>query len=133
MAKSKYTPGNFRLRVGKSATGKGLFAEEDIPKGVCIVEYTGKPIPEAEALVSKKRYLFEVAKNKTIDGNIPSNLARFINHSCRPNCEADGHKGRMFIFSKRRIAAGEELAYDYGKDYFDEHIKPRGCRCAKCR
>ena len=52
MPKSKYTPGNFSLRVGKSATGKGLFAEEDIPKDVCIVEYTGKPIPEAEAIVA---------------------------------------------------------------------------------
>lgn len=132
MAKSKYTPGNFALRVRRSATGKGLFAEEEIPKGTCIIEYTGKPISEEEAIRDAGKYFFEVAKGKTIDGNIPSNTARYINHSCRPNCEADGRKGRMFIFSKRRIKAGEELAYDYGKDYFDKHIAPKGCRCPKC-
>lgn len=132
MRKSKFTPGDFPLRVGRSRTGKGLFALGEIPKGVCVIEYIGKPISEEEAAGSKAKYLFEVAKGKTIDGNIPSNLARYINHSCRPNCESDGHRGRMFIFSKRRIKAGEELCYDYGHEYFDEHIKPKGCRCAKC-
>ncbi len=130
--KSKYTPGGYALRVGKSGTGKGLFAEEEIPKGVCVVEYTGRRVSEAEADRDRGKYLFEVAKGKTIDGNVPSNTARYINHSCRPNCEAVGRSGRMFIFSKKRIAAGEELSYDYGKEYFDRHIEPKGCRCVKC-
>jgi SET domain-containing protein len=133
MAKSKYTPGGFALRVRKSETGKGLFAEEDIPKGACVIEYTGRLVSEEEAERDGGKYLFTVAKNKTIDGNIPSNTARYINHSCRPNCEAIGPSGRVFIFSTRRIKAGEELTYDYGKEYFDQHIAPKGCRCAKCK
>lgn len=130
--KSKYTPGGYALRVRRSGTGKGLFAEEQIPKGVCVIEYVGRPVGKAEAARDRGRYLFTVARNKTIDGNIPANTARYINHSCRPNCEAIGPSGRVFIFSTRRIAAGEELTFDYGEEYFDRHIKPRGCRCAKC-
>ena len=132
MSKSKYIPGNFALRVGKSGTGKGLFALQEIPKGVCIIEYTGREISEAEQYTSRSKYLFEVGKNKMIDGNTKTNIAKYINHSCRPNCEPDGPYGRMFIFSKRKIKAGEELTYDYGKEYFNEHIKKKGCRCVKC-
>lgn len=67
-----------------------------------------------------------------IDGNVKGNIARFINHSCAPNCEADGPRGRVFILSIKSIKAGEELTYDYGKEYFDEYLKPKGCRCKKC-
>jgi SET domain-containing protein len=130
---SKYTPGNFKLRVRRSAAGKGLFTEEDIPKGVCIIEYIGKPVSEEVAIRDAGKYLFEIAPNKTIDGNIKENTARYINHSCAGNCEAIGPRGRIFIFSRKRIKAGEELTYDYGKEYFDRHIKPYGCRCAKCQ
>ncbi len=130
--RSKYTPGDYTLRVRRSRTGKGLFTLQDIPKGVCIIEYTGKPITEEMADEKRGKYLFEVAKGKTIDGNIPSNIARYINHSCAPNCEATGPKGRVFIFSLRRIKAGSEIFYDYGKEYFDEHLKAKGCLCSKC-
>lgn len=132
MRKSIYTPGSFSLSVRKSATGKGLYTNEDIPKGVCIIEYIGKPISNEKADRDDGKYYFEISRNRTIDGNIPANTARYINHSCRPNCEAVGPRGKIFIFSRRRIKAGEELAYDYGKEYFDRHIKPKGCRCAKC-
>lgn len=128
----KYIPGGYALSVRRSATGKGLFAEEDIPKGACIIEYTGKPVSEEVAERDRGKYLFEIGKNKTIDGNIPSNLARYINHSCAPNCEATGPKDAIFICAIKRIKAGTELSYDYGKDYFDEHIKPKGCKCPKC-
>jgi len=128
---SKYTPGGFRLRVRKSKTGKGLFTEVDIPKGACIIEYVGKPISEEAAARDEGKYYFEIGRNKTIDGNIPANLARYINHSCTPNCEADGPAGKVFILALKRIKAGNELFYDYGEEYFDRHIKPNGCRCAK--
>jgi len=130
--KSVYTPGGYRLRVRKSVAGKGLFTEEDIPKGVCIIEYIGKPVSEEKAARDEGKYLFELSPQRTIDGNIPENTARYINHSCIGNCEAIGPRGRIFIFSRKRIKAGEELTYDYGKDYFDRHIKPGGCRCPKC-
>lgn len=132
MKKSKYTPGDFKIRVGKSGTGKGLFALEDIPKGKCIIEYTGFLVPEKDVEKINSRYLFEVAKNQTINGNVPGNLARYINHSCRPNCEAEGPKGRVFIFSKKNIKAGEELFYHYGKEYFDEYLSKGRCLCVKC-
>lgn len=130
---SKYTPRGYKLSVRRSLTGKGLFADEKIPKGVCIIEYTGRIISEKEAEKDGARYLFEVGFKKTIDGNIPSNPARYINHSCRPNCEAIGPPGKVYIFSRKRIKAGTELGYDYGKEYFDRFIKPKGCRCEKHR
>ena len=109
-----------------------MFTEDDIPKGACIVEYTGRPVTEEVAIRDAGKYLFEIAKNKTIDGNIPSNIARYINHSCAPNCESAGPRSRIFIMALKRIKAGTELNYDYGEDFFDRHIKPKGCRCTKC-
>jgi SET domain-containing protein len=126
---SKYTPRGHKLSVRRSPTGKGLFAEENIPKGVCIIEYTGRIISNEEAEERGGRYLFELDSRKTIDGNVPSNRARYINHSCKPNCEAIGPSGKVFIFSRRPIPAGTELTYDYGKEYFNEFIGPIGCRC----
>lgn len=130
--KSKYTPGGYALSVHRSKTGKGLFADQDIPKGACIIEYIGRPISEEEADAKNGRYYFEIGKNKTIDGNIPENLARYINHSCRPNCEATGPTGKVFIMALKNIKAGTELNYHYGKEYFNDIIKPMGCKCAKC-
>lgn len=133
MSKSKYRLGNFKLRVGKSETGKGLFTEETIPKGSCIIEYFGRPVTkEEEDKMSSGKYLFEMSKTLTVDGNVPENKARYINHSCRPNCEADGPHGRVFILATKTIKPGEQLTYDYGKEYFDEYIKPVGCKCPKC-
>ena len=133
--KSIYTVGNFKLKVGKSGTGKGLFALQDIPKNKCLIEYIGIPVSEADLEKIQNiraKYLFEVDKGVTINGNTKENTAKYINHSCRPNCEARGPKGKVFICSIKNIRAGEELTYDYGKEYFNEHIKPYGCRCAKC-
>lgn len=133
MKKSKYTVGDFKLRVKKSVAGKGLFTEVDIPKGACIVEYIGIDVPEKDQHKINSRYLFETAKGKMINGNIPGNIARYINHSCAPNCEAQGPAGKVFIFSIKKIKAGEELTYDYGEEYFDEYFKDGGCKCPKCK
>ena len=129
---SKYEPGNFILKVKRSSAGLGLFAGEAIPKGKCVIEYVGRTISKEEEYKSKSQYLFEVNKNKTIDGTARSNTARYINHSHRPNCEVEIYKSRVFIFSKRAIKAGEELSYDYGKEFVDEHIIPKGCKCVRC-
>lgn len=131
MKKNKFEPGNYELLVKRSSAGLGLFAGENLPKGVCIIEYVGREISKEEELTSRSKYLFEVSKTKTLDGKPKINKAGYINHSCRPNCEVEIHKDRVFIFTRRAIKAGEELSYDYGKEYFDEHIKPYGCRCAK--
>lgn len=130
--KTKFTIGRFRLRVRRAATGRGLFAEEAIPRGSCIIEYTGRPATLEEMARDEGKYLFWTGKTTMINGNIHSNTARYINHSCAPNCEADGPAGRIFILARRRILPGEELTYDYGKEYFNKHLKPSGCRCIKC-
>ena len=127
-----YVPGDFGLKIKRSSAGMGLFAALPIPKGACVVEYTGRTLDKGEEYTVRSKYLFEVTRNKTIDGSPRSNLARYINHSCRPNCEPEIHKGRVFIFAKRAIKPGEELAYNYGPEYFKDFIAPHGCRCAKC-
>jgi uncharacterized protein len=126
----RYIPATLSLNVRRSSAGLGIFAGEVIPKDTCIIEYVGKEISEEEAYSSKSKYLFEITKKRTIDGKPKWNKAGYINHSCRPNAEAVIHKGRVFIFAKRTIKEGEEITYDYGKEYIMEHCSP--CRCAKC-
>jgi len=128
-----FTPGDYALRVGRSRTGLGMFAEEAIPRGACIIEYTGRPATKAEIKANKGKYLFWTSRSTMIDGNIKENKARFINHSCAPNCEIDIRTKRIYVFAKRNIKASEELNYDYDTEYFDAHIKPIGCLCDKCR
>ncbi|HEY1037047.1 MAG TPA: SET domain-containing protein [Candidatus Paceibacterota bacterium] len=121
------------VAVKKSSAGLGLFAAADIPKGACIIEYVGRVIKGEEEYTSRSKYLFEINSRKTIDGQARSNTARYINHSCRPNAEIAIHKSRAFIFSIKKINASEEICYDYGKEYFDAHLKPMGCRCPRCQ
>jgi hypothetical protein len=130
--KSKFEPWGFDLKVKRSSAGLGLFARQDIPKGACIIEYVGRVIKGEEEYTSTSKYLFEVNAHKTIDGRDRKNIARYINHSCLPNCEIEIRKGRVFVMARKNIKMDEELAYDYGKEYWDTHIKPYGCRCIKC-
>ena len=122
------------MSVRRSSAGLGLFTNEPIEKGRCVIEYVGPRIPEKDVEKSRSRYLFEISPRRTIDGSPRWNTARYINHSCRPNCEIeiDTRRGRVFILAKRAIKAGEELNYNYGKDYFDAFING-GCRCVKCK
>ena len=129
--KRVFSVGAFQLRVGTSRTGRGVFAEEVIPKGSCIIEYTGRPATAAEQEANTGKYLFWTGTRTMINGNIKGNRARFINHSCVPNCEVDLKKKRIFVFALRDIQKGEELTYDYGPEYFDMHLKDR-CLCQKC-
>lgn len=130
--KSKFTPGRFELKVKRSRTGLGLFTFSPIKKGECVVEYTGRTLTKEEEYESNSLYLFEVSKTKTIDGSPRSNRARYINHACRPNCEIEIWGKRVWVFAKRNIKPGEELNYDYDTEYFNEYIKPKGCKCPSC-
>jgi hypothetical protein len=129
--RKSYVPGDFELRVGRSKTGLGLYAESEIPKGACIIEYVGPQISKDEEETINSLYLFEVNARKTIDGSPRWNTARYINHSCRPNAEPNIHKARVFIHALRKIKPGEEIAYDYGKAYFNAYLKDV-CACPKC-
>jgi hypothetical protein len=117
------------LKVKRSSAGLGLYADIDIKKGTTIIEYVGHRIPAKDTV--SNLYIFNVNSKWDIDGSPRWNTARYINHSCRPNCEAINRRGRIFIVAKKNIKAGEELHYNYGKDYFDA-LKEMGCRCEKC-
>jgi SET domain-containing protein len=124
------------FRVGRARTGLGLFATEPIPKGAFIVAYCGVRISHAEAERREARgarYIFEINSRWSIDGSDRRNLARYANHSCRPNAESALSKGELILRAIRPIPAGDEITFDYGEEYFDLFIRPVGCRCEKCR
>jgi SET domain-containing protein len=127
----RYKPGDFDLKVKRASAGLGLFAASPIPKGACLIEYTGTPITREQMYTSNSRYLFEISSRKTIDGSPRWNTARYINHSCRPNCEIEIYKGRVWIFARRNIKPGEELGYDYGEAYVEAYLSGK-CLCAAC-
>jgi SET domain-containing protein len=120
-------------RLGRSRTGFGLFATRPIKKGDFIIQYWGPRITNDKADELDNRYLFEISKRWTIDGSPRRNIARYINHSCRPNAESDVVKGKILITAVKNIAPGDEITYDYGRDHFNGFIKSKGCQCVKCR
>jgi SET domain-containing protein len=123
---------NTPYTVRRTRTGLGLFATQPISKGKRIIEYTGPRIANDEVEKSNGKYFFGVNTRWSIDGSPRSNTARYINHSCKPNAEAIISGGRVWIWSRKKIRPGEEITYDYGKEYFDDIIKPIGCKCEKC-
>ncbi len=121
------------VKVKRSSAGLGLFAAVPLKKRETIIEYIGKRITSAEGdALENNSYIFTVNSKTDIDGSPRWNTARYANHSCRPNCESVIRQGRVFIVAMKNIQPGEELTYDYGKDYFNDFIKPFGCRCVKC-
>ncbi|WP_166306125.1 SET domain-containing protein [Bradyrhizobium sp. 2S1] len=127
---------NKPYRVGRSRTGLGLFATKPIKKGDKIIRYFGPLLDskkkDEDAIENK--YLFELTNRWTIDGSIRENLARYINHACRPNAESDvrPRKRKVFIRAIKNIEPGDEINYDYGTDYFKAYLKPIGCKCDAC-
>lgn len=119
-----------RIEVKSSEIdNRGVFATENIPSGEKIVEYTGRRLSKNQADRSSSLYLFDLNSKVTIDGR---NIARYINHSCDPNCEADVIKGKIWISSIRPIQKGEELSYNYHYDYEEGLDFPCRCGHRKC-
>lgn len=122
--------------------GRGVYATKMIEEGTKIIEYVGELVDKQE---SEKRglsqhakslktgdaavYIFTLSKRFDIDGNVPWNTARLINHSCEPNCEAWIEGRKIFIHSLTDIQAGDELTFDYGFDVdcYEDHP----CRCGR--
>jgi SET domain-containing protein len=130
-----------------SVHGKGVFAVAPIRAGERIIEYKGEVITWAEALRRHPHdpsdphhtFYFHIDDGHVIDAKYGGNAARWINHACNPNCEADEVNGRVFIKALRDIAPGEELFYDY-RLVIDERYTPKlkkqyECRCGapNCR
>ncbi len=114
-----------------------MFAVKPIKRRASIVAYRGPLLAEEEAEryeARNSRYLFILNKKWTIDGSPRWNLGRYANHSCRPNAEPTSRNGGIHIVALRRIEPGEEITYDYGKDYRDYFFKGRRhCLCQACR
>lgn len=125
-------PPVFSLRVRKSATGLGLFVVDEIPARRFIIEYWGKLVATEVADRVGGKYLFDLENGKTVLGGTRKNIARYVNHACRPNAEVRFVKNRIYIYSTKRIKAGDEVTIDYGKEYHDTYIKPKGCLCKGC-
>lgn len=124
------------FRIGRSATGLGLFATKPIRRAGYIATYRGRRLSNEEAERRDARgakFLFEVNSRWTIDGSPRCNLARYINHSCRPNAKPVGRKGRIVFIALRRIEPCEEITFDYGREYYLHFLANGGCRCPPCR
>ena len=120
--------------------GRGVYAAADIEKEAQVIEYIGEYVDKEEsekrawdqAAVAQETgdaavYIFTLDKKWDIDGNVPWNDARLINHSCEPNCEAWIEEDQIFIYTLRDIKSGEELTFDYGFDI--ECYEDHPCRC----
>jgi SET domain-containing protein len=129
-------PSNKPYRIGRSRTGLGLFATKPIKKGAKIVRYLGRLLDSRNKNHKgiENKYLFELDARWTIDGSGRNNVARYINHACRPNAESDvmPRKRKVVIRAVKDIEPGEEINYDYGTEYFKIYLKPIGCKCDSC-
>lgn len=103
--------------------GWGVYATQVIPKNKRIVHYAGEKLSNRESLKRERRYIrrghiwcFKLTNRSVIDAGVGGNIARFINHSCRPNCYVDIRKGVIWIRASKTIARGQELTYDYNTD-----------------
>lgn len=124
-----------RFAVKRTTIGLGLFTLEPIPRHQRIIEYKGRIITSQEADKIGGKYLFEINEKYYIDGRVRTNLARYLNHSCRPNAEVYVSGKRIWLWSKRAIRAGEEITFHYGKAFIEEYLTSLGikCKCIKCR
>jgi hypothetical protein len=140
--------GGRRIQMRRSDVhGNGVFALQDLAEGETLIEYKGEVINWKEALrrhphdpaQPNHTFYFHIDDGRVIDGNVKGNDARWINHSCEPNCEADETDGRVYIKALRNIAAGEELNYDYGliidEPYTEKLLSEFPCWCGseQCR
>jgi len=110
--------------------GTGAFAKADIVAGTWVVEYTGERISKDESLCrceAGNEFIFSLDDDWDLDGSVSWNRARYLNHSCEPNCEAERVGKRIWIIAQRNIRAGEELTFNYG--YRLEDYREHPCRC----
>jgi uncharacterized protein len=115
--------------------GIGAFARTGIGRGLRVIEYIGERIDKRESLrrcEQNNEYIFTLNAQQDLDGNVPGNLARFVNHSCAPNCEAELEGERIWITAIRDINPGEELTFNYGFDLVDYRQYPCHCGAIGC-
>jgi uncharacterized protein len=126
--------GMFEVRPSR-IHGTGVFARAGIPEGTKILEYVGERLDKEESLRRRQAgnfFVFTVTEEFDIDGAVDWNPARFINHSCAPNCEAQEEEEHIWIIALRDIRAGEELSFNYGYDLQDYEEHPCRCGAPQC-
>lgn len=125
-------PVNEWIALGPSGIhGRGAYARRAIPADTPVIEYVGERIPKAEAArrcEAENPYIFIINDEWDLDGDVPWNPARFLNHSCAPNCEAQQEGDRIWLVTLRPIEPGEELTFNYGYD-LDASWRDYPCRC----
>lgn len=115
--------------------GRGLFARTDICAGARVIEYLGERITKDESLrrcEAGNPYIFALDEEFDLDGAVEWNPARFVNHSCAPNCETEDDEGRIWVVALRDIRAGEELTYNYNFDLAEFREHRCECRAENC-
>ena len=124
------------LWVGTSRiAGRGLFTAQAIKQGTRIIQYTGEKIPKGESdqrLAEGNNYIFQLNARYDIDGKARRNKARYINHSCDPNCTVQLTTRTIWIVALRDISPGEELTYNYGYELDDAPAHPCTCGAETC-
>ena len=125
-----------RVRVGPSRiAGQGLFAGQDIKQGIKIIRYIGEKIPHVESdrrLAEGNVYIIGLDERYAIDGSTRKNTARYINHSCDPNCHTEQFGNTIWLMAIKDIEVGEELTYNYGYELNDEPVEPCHCGAQNC-
>ena len=125
--------------------GTGVFATQKIPKNTDIIQYVGEKISKKEgdrrsslrikkflnSKITGSVYIFELNKKFDIDGSPLYNKARYINHSCEPNCEVNIKNNQIWISSIKKINTGDELSYDYGYEFDKDDYKDHICKCGE--
>jgi SET domain-containing protein len=146
MARTTKKTRPFEIRRSR-IQGRGVFATRKVPAGTLLIEYRGERISDEEA---DRRYpfnederhhtfLFRLDDGSVLDAGVGGNAAKYINHSCDPNCEAVEEDGHIFIYALRDIRKGEELVYDYHYILDEPHtaankkLYPCHCGAVKCR
>ena len=115
--------------------GRGAFASAPIPRGSRVVEYVGQKISKQESLLrceANNPFIFALDDRFDLDGDVAWNPARFLNHSCDPNCEAENLDGCIWIIARRAIEAGDELTFNYGYDLENFRDYPCACGALNC-
>ncbi len=124
------------IQIGASPIhGRGAFAKRRWPAGARVIEYVGERITKAESArrcEAQNWFIFGLDDELDLDGSVEWNAARFLNHSCAPNCEAVWEGGRIWIVALRDIEAGQELTFDYGYDLEDYKEHPCHCGAPDC-
>ena len=134
------------IKRRSSIHGYGIYARRDIAKGTRVIEYVGERVTHKESEKRADRdmfaaaenddhgavYIFVLNKRYDIDGNVPYNTAKYINHSCDPNCETEIIRGKIWVIALRDIKKGEELSYNYGYDLDDWEKHPCRCMTSRC-